>query len=553
MYIFFDEENNVSETHLLESFRQGNINANHIYVTAENYNNLEYLAFIQFERPDGTKTPEIPMAQSDFQTSNQVQHNGFKYTINDPYILEQHGQLKVTVRYRNSYPKSVATGTVIIPVIQTVYEAEPTITASQYNILLSYFDKYLPKVSRSYPHIVSELPSNIAEYLTQGQIIADIPEDLTDYEVGAILFVGDDVYEIYDDGGTKDIRLLDTLENYLVGTIFIVLTESVFELHKVVSIDQTELITSTQVHEYLDRATFPEEGRANHLYIDATESHIYFCDENYTYRLIGTKAVDVKTAYSPLNYYVDEANVDSHFNGIDDKFSKIADGTSLVGKAVMDEKGYKIHENYGNNLYVDDSEEELKLKLRTKLNIVLSTLSLRKASQTKDGVMSKDDKKKLDELPTNANLGNTYLQIANIIDNLISTDTTKPLSANQGKVLKGQIDTIQNLLESDDVSLDELQEIVAYIKTNKSLIDGITINKVSVADIIDNLVTQVATKPLSAKQGYVLDQKLVSFETRMTGAILTVDAYDNDTGEITFGTAYVTSYDGTTGEITFTI
>ena len=109
MYIFFDEENNVSETHLLESFRQGNINANHIYVTAENYNNLEYLAFIQFERPDGTKTPEIPMAQSDFQTSNQVQHNGFKYTINDPYILEQHGQLKVTVRYRNSSPKSVAT------------------------------------------------------------------------------------------------------------------------------------------------------------------------------------------------------------------------------------------------------------------------------------------------------------------------------------------------------------------------------------------------------------------------------------------------------------
>ena len=168
-----------------------------------------------------------------------------------------------------------------------------------------------------------------------------------------------------------------------------------------------------------------------------------FVMKNYTYRLIGTKAVDVKTAYSPLNYYLDEPNVDSHFNGIDDKFSKIADGTSLVGKAVMDEKGYKIHENYGNNLYVDDSEEELKLKLRTKLNIVLSTLPLRKASQTKDGVMSKDDKKKLDELPTNANLGNTYLQIANIIDNLISTDTTKPLSANQGKVLKGQIDTIQ--------------------------------------------------------------------------------------------------------------
>lgn len=544
LIILFNDTNDIS-SHIdpsLGVFRQGDV-GHEIYCHFENFANYNYGAYIMFERADGSKSPELPMTLADFTHSGTL-YSGFKLVIDDEWIMAQDGSLKATVRVRNASGSVVASGLIPISLEKTVYEAEPTITASQYNILLSYFDKYLPKVSRRYPHIVSELPSNIAEYLTQGQIIADIPEDLTDYEVGAILFVGDDVYEIYDDGGTKDIRLLDTLENYLVGTIFIVLTEDVFELHKVVSIDSTELITSTQVHEYLDRATFPEEGRANHLYIDATESHIYFCDENYTYRLIGTKAVDVKTAYSPLNYYLDEPNVDSHFNGIDDKFSKIADGTSLVGKAVMDEKGYKIHENYGNNLYVDDSEEELKLRLRTKLNIVLSTLSLRKASQTKDGVMSKDDKKKLDELPTNANLGNTYLQIANIIDNLISTDTTKPLSANQGKVLKGYIDALNALVGSDDVNLDTIQEIVTYIKENKSLIESITINKVNVSDIIDNLTSAISDKPLSAKQGYVLDNKIM-------GSMLVVSDYDEDTGEITLETTYTSSYDSDSGILTF--
>lgn len=58
--------------------------------------------------------------------------------------------------------------------------------------------------------------------------------------------------------------------------------------------------------------------------------------------------------------------------------------------------------------------------------------------------------------------------------------------------------------DSDDQTLDELSEIVAYITSNKGLIDAITTSKVSVADIIDNLTTNVANKPLSAAQGAVL-------------------------------------------------
>ena len=63
---------------------------------------------------------------------------------------------------------------------------------------------------------------------------------------------------------------------------------------------------------------------------------------------------------------------------------------------------------------------------------------------------------------------------------------------------------VNAVLDSDDETLDELSEIVAYIKSNKTLIDAITISKVSVADIVDDLATNVANKPLSAAQGVIL-------------------------------------------------
>ena len=63
---------------------------------------------------------------------------------------------------------------------------------------------------------------------------------------------------------------------------------------------------------------------------------------------------------------------------------------------------------------------------------------------------------------------------------------------------------LNTIADSDDQTLDQLSEIVAYIKNNKNLIDGITTGKVSVSDIVDNLTSSATNKPLSAKQGKVL-------------------------------------------------
>ena len=72
------------------------------------------------------------------------------------------------------------------------------------------------------------------------------------------------------------------------------------------------------------------------------------------------------------------------------------------------------------------------------------------------------------------------------------------------KLITGLTNRLNALADSDDTTLDQLSEIVAYIKNNKTLIDGITTSKVNVTDIINNLTTNVTNKPLSAAQGVAL-------------------------------------------------
>lgn len=72
---------------------------------------------------------------------------------------------------------------------------------------------------------------------------------------------------------------------------------------------------------------------------------------------------------------------------------------------------------------------------------------------------------------------------------------------------------VKDLLDSDDETLNEMHEVVAYIKSNKALIDAITTSKVSVADIVNDLVTNVANKPLSAAQGVALKALIDSLPT----------------------------------------
>lgn len=112
-----------------------------------------------------------------------------------------------------------------------------------------------------------------------------------------------------------------------------------------------------------------------------------------------------------------------------------------------------------------------------------------------------------------------YATIAQLDEHNSGTD-----SHNELRLLVEELKTrLNDLVDTDDESFDQLSELLAYINSNKSLIDDITTKKVNVADIIDNVTTNVPNKPLSAAQGVALkaliDSKLAPADEVSTNTV----------------------------------
>lgn len=99
-----------------------------------------------------------------------------------------------------------------------------------------------------------------------------------------------------------------------------------------------------------------------------------------------------------------------------------------------------------------------------------------------------------DDLQSSVDSISSKVNISDVQDLLNSTDPTKPLSANQGRILKGFIDNINTVLNSDDTTLDELQEIVSFIKQNKSTLDSLSISNIAgLVDALNNIYLKSET------------------------------------------------------------
>ena len=107
----------------------------------------------------------------------------------------------------------------------------------------------------------------------------------------------------------------------------------------------------------------------------------------------------------------------------------------------------------------------------------------------------------------------------------INGHNTNQASHNDIRVLiKNLTDRLNTLANSDDVTLDQMSEVVAYIKNNKSLIDGITTSKVNVSDIINNLTTNLSNKALSASMGVELKKLIDAIKVPVNLSELAGDA-----------------------------
>ena len=92
-------------------------------------------------------------------------------------------------------------------------------------------------------------------------------------------------------------------------------------------------------------------------------------------------------------------------------------------------------------------------------------------------------------------------------------------------------------LDVDEETLNELSELIARIVANQTSIEQLTTGKVSVADIINNLTTNAANKPLSAAQGVALKTLIDGLSSgkldasKLTEAINTALAQAKTSGE----------------------
>ena len=124
--------------------------------------------------------------------------------------------------------------------------------------------------------------------------------------------------------------------------------------------------------------------------------------------------------------------------------------------------------------------------------------------------------------------GYTDSQIAAIptpdVSGQIHTHNTATDAHNDIRLFIDNLTTRVNTLHDvDDETLDQMSEVVAYIKSNKSLIESVTTSKVNVTDIIDNLTTNVANQPLAASQGVAIQTLINALQEEVNKKALASD------------------------------
>lgn len=108
--------------------------------------------------------------------------------------------------------------------------------------------------------------------------------------------------------------------------------------------------------------------------------------------------------------------------------------------------------------------------------------------------------------------------IVDYIDREINGHNTSTTAHSDIHLLISNLTTRLNALaDSDDTTLDQLSEIVEYIKANRTLIESVTTNKLNVSDVVDNLTTNVSNKALSAKQGVAIKALIDALEGELDG------------------------------------
>ena len=171
-----------------------------------------------------------------------------------------------------------------------------------------------------------------------------------------------------------------------------------------------------------------------------------------------------------------------------------------------------------------DANKPVSTATQTALNLkadkVVGAVANNFASLNSTGNLIDSGKKSSDFEPADI----TILKEEDVINNLTSTDTNKPLSANQGKVLQdNKADKVSGATNGNFASLNSSGNLIDSTK-KPSDFEPADVNILKKSNVIDNLTSTNIDLPLSANQGKVLQDGKVD---KITGKGLSTNDFDN--------------------------
>ena len=306
----------------------------------------------------------------------------------------------------------------------------------------------------------------------------------------------------------------------------------------------------------------------------------------------------------------DQADYTAKYNENKGEINKIKDGTTIVEKAENDEEGNRIMATYGVTMNAGvealNNKVKITLQLVNKLGnaIYNGSVFIETANTELAGILLPGDKIKINNIASD--IATALTQAEAYADALVARANLVNILGNASTGLEGlmsasdksHLDTLYALLgdtEDSDTVIDTIKEVLAIFEQYPEGADLVAWlgEKINYDDIVDNLTTQNALRPLSAKQGYVLkglidtetatrasedtkfldgtytvkkaerdaqgnkiDETYFNHEEGFAVGLVSVDDYNENTGEITirYNSEAITdvSYNSDTGEVTFT-
>lgn len=251
--------------------------------------------------------------------------------------------------------------------------------------------------------------------------------------------------------------------------------------------------------------------------------------------------------HSHDDLYYTESEIDSKISAINTSISNITSGTVVVKKAEQaDTAGHAGTADSATNAShatsADSATSATKATQDASGNVITETYEtksdasskLAEAKQYTDNAVSgkADSNHNHDDKYDAKNAAATALAEAKayvdgqvsgmatttVVDNKISAHNTSTEAHSDIRGLISALSTkVNNFLDVDDTTTDELSEVLELINNNKGTLESLTSSKVNVADIVDNLTTANNKKVLSANQGVELKKLIDALQLAIDG------------------------------------